>query len=1058
MNLLYKITVKQRMTGAFVLMFIIFIAFGIFSITEMNRLGELTLTLYEHPLQVSNAALRAGMGVVKIQKSKKDLILSTSSQEIHDAIQAIRSEEEKVCQQLDIIKKQILGTDGKRLAAETADMFSNWKPIINEVTNLVLEGDNNAAIIISKGKGADYAEHLEKKMTELRDYARKKADSFIDEAKRLQYQIYRKTALIIFSAALLFLFVSYLMIKSILSSISLLKDTMSEITRTGNFVKAELKGKNEITEMSDYFNILIQKLQNQFMLRDGLNALNQKLAGDLSYDDIVKKSIRFVSRHSEACIGAIYIYDKADSLCKLKASYAFAEKEYFSGQFRQGEGIVGQVAAEKKPILLKNITREKAVGITGTVSEPPKSIYAVPLLYNEELYGVIELAFFEEIGKTKQELLDEMAKIISTAVYTAFQSDQIKELLEAAQNANEKLTAMNQELRSQSDELQVQSAELRTQKKELETQQIQVEEADRLKSEFLSNMSHELRTPLNSILALSQLMISKGTGKDKEQDAEYLRVIERNGRRLLALINDILDLSKIEAGRMDINLTEFDPVYVVDQVVETAHPLADEKGLQLIVHVEKDIMLLSDEDKIYQILLNLVYNGIKFTDQGEVEINVLKSENNICFSIKDTGIGIASEYIPHIFDEFRQADGSTTRRYEGTGLGLAICQKLAKLLGGDISVESVKEKGSIFRLILPYQLAVNSEQLSVNSEQLAVNSCQLSGKLPANSQKPTANSQQTIFENRLVQVSDLNQHKVSDLNQHKKVSDLNQPVILVIEDNDVAMMQIRSALEESGYTVRPAFGGSEALEWVKQEVPDAVILDLMMPDIDGFQVLEQIRSTSRTAKLPVLVLTAKELTTAERNRLSYNNIQQLILKGSMDRNQLVACVAKLFQKQKEKKYPNISPVPKSESVNFDLSQILESEGLVQVSDLHQRCRSRTILIAEDNPDNLITVTAILDGRGYSFITAVNGKEAVRLAKTSRPGIILMDVNLPVLSGLDAAKQIKSDPELNGIPIIAVTAKAMLGDKEKILISGCDDYLSKPINPDDLIDIVKKNIS
>jgi len=1031
MNLLYKITVKQRMTGAFVLMFIIFIAFGIFSITEMNRLGELTLTLYEHPLQVSNAALRAGMGVVKIQKSKKDLILSTSSQEIHDAIQAIRSEEEKVCQQLDIIKKQILGTDGKRLASETADMFSNWKPIINEVTNLVLEGDNNAAIIISKGKGADYAEHLEKKMTELRDYARKKADSFIDEAKRLQYQIYRKTALIIFSAALLFLFVSYLMIKSILSSISLLKDTMSEITRTGNFVKAELKGKNEITEMSDYFNILIQKLQNQFMLRDGLNALNQKLAGDLSYDDIVKKSIRFVSRHSEACIGAIYIYDKADSLCKLKASYAFAEKEYFSGQFRQGEGIVGQVAAEKKPIMLKNITSEKAVGITGTVSEPPKSIYAVPLLYNEELYGVIELAFFEEIGKTKRELLDETAKIISTAVYTAFQSDQIKELLEAAQNANEKLTAMNQELRSQSDELQVQSAELRTQKKELETQQIQVEEADRLKSEFLSNMSHELRTPLNSILALSQLMISKGTGKDKEQDAEYLRVIERNGRRLLALINDILDLSKIEAGRMDINLTEFDPVYVVDQVVETAHPLADEKGLQLIVHVEKNLMLLSDEDKIYQILLNLLSNGIKFTDHGEIEINVFKSENNICFSVRDTGIGIAPEHIPHIFDEFRQADGSTTRRYEGTGLGLAICQKLAKLLGGDISVESVKEKGSIFRLILPFQESeVRSKESEVRSKESEVNS-----------QKPTANSQQTIFENRLVQVSDL-----------------NQPVILVIEDNDVAMMQIRSALEESGYTVRPAFGGSEALEWVKQEVPDAVILDLMMPDIDGFQVLEQIRSTSRTAKLPVLVLTAKELTTAERNRLSYNNIQQLILKGSMDRNQLVACVAKLFQKQKEKKYPNISPVPKSESVNFDLSQILESERLVQVSDLHQRCRSRTILIAEDNPDNLITVTAILDGRGYSFITAVNGKEAVHLAKTSRPGIILMDVNLPVLSGLDAAKQIKSDPELNGIPIIAVTAKAMLGDKEKILISGCDDYLSKPINPDDLIDIVKKNIS
>ncbi len=365
----------------------------------------------------------------------------------------------------------------------------------------------------------------------------------------------------------------------------------------------------------------------------------------------------------------------------------------------------------------------------------------MPLIYESRLHGVLEVASFEEISDLKKEFLDSAGQIISTYLYTVSQNEQIRELLDSVQNsnkalqtktddlnsANEKLTAVNHELQAQSDELKAQSDELKAQSEELkvqksalESQQIQVEEADRLKSEFLSNMSHELRTPLNSVLALSQLMISRGTGRDSEQEAEYLRVIERNGRHLLSLINDILDLSKIEAGRMDVYLTDFDPCYILGETMDTIRPLAEEKGVTMTIDMEDGLMMHSDEDKVHQILLNLFSNAVKFTEQGEVGVRVSESRGTVSFIVRDTGMGISKDDIIHIFDEFRQADGSTTRQHEGTGLGLAICRKLANLMGGEISVESEEGVGSTFILNLPQGMD-GKKQITNDKKQITKN-------------------------------------------------------------------------------------------------------------------------------------------------------------------------------------------------------------------------------------------------------------------------------------------------------------------------------------------------
>ena len=380
--------------------------------------------------------------------------------------------------------------------------------------------------------------------------------------------------------------------------------------------------------------------------------------------------------------------------------------------------------------------------------------------------------------------------------------------------------------------------ELSTQKKELDTKRIQVEEADRLKSEFLSNMSHELRTPLNSILALSQLLLTKGTGKDPDKESEYLKVVERNGRRLLALINDILDLSKIESGRMDIFPSRFSPSSVINDVVAGMAPLADKKGLHISVGTGKCADMVTDRDKVHQIILNLLSNAIKFTDTGSIDIGIAEENGTTTFRVKDTGIGMNPEDLTAIFDQFRQVDGSTTRRHEGTGLGLAICRKLAHLLGGDLLVESTPGKGSTFTLRLP---RITAEHLPHTAEtSLPV------GPAPG---------------------------KRSD-----------SGTVLVVEDHDIAAMQISQVLEELGCRVHHAADGSEAISLVSKSIPDLIIMDLMMPGIDGFEVLESIRSRPETRLLPVVVLTAKELTTADRSRLTSNNIRQLISnrKGDCD--------------------------------------------------------------------------------------------------------------------------------------------------------------------------------
>jgi signal transduction histidine kinase/CheY-like chemotaxis protein len=564
---------------------------------------------------------------------------------------------------------------------------------------------------------------------------------------------------------------------------------------------------------------------------------------------------------------------------------------------------------------------------------------------------------------------------------------------------SEKLELQNRELEAQKRELSAQTDELGEQNIELEMQKKQLNEASRLKSTFLSNMSHELRTPLNSVIGLSSILRRRLRATIPAEESGYLEVIERNGKHLLDLINDVLDLARIESGREELSLSRFSVRDLVGEVVAMLESQAQGKGIALHNHIAADLPpVCSDAGKFRHILQNLVGNAVKFTGEGAVKISARVDGDDILIAVADTGIGIAADKFESIFEEFRQADESTTKLYGGTGLGLAIARKYAILLHGAITVESAPGKGSTFTIRIPQAIAA----IPAAGEPAQVPETYES---PARPGSPAA------------------------------IPKGNGNCILVVEDSEPAVIQMTDILAGQGYRVLAARNGREALEQIGKTLPDAMILDLMMPEVDGFQVLQSIRSQEKTAQLPVLILTARQVSRDELSFLKGNHVHQLIQKGNVNRDALLAEVGRMVA-------PPPAPLP------APLPRLPR-----------QPARPRPdgkplVLVVEDNPDNLLFIQALLQDL-CTVVTATDGQEGVEQAKAHRPDLILMDVAMPVMDGILALAAIRKDDGLRQIPVVALTASAMKGNREEILAYGFDAYVSKPIDTALLIKTIQE---
>ncbi|MBT3229903.1 MAG: response regulator [Candidatus Marinimicrobia bacterium] len=755
----------------------------------------------------------------------------------------------------------------------------------------------------------------------------------------------------------------------------------------GDFsVRTQVGTSDETAGLGLSINNLAATIESQNEVRGGIGLISDAIVSANSLEDFSKQVLQTYLTISQAQFGAFYIRDKHSDKFEPLTSFGFETEKLLDFDIDAEEGEFAKVFSTKQVVRIKKIP-EDTIFLFKTVygSAVPREIVNIPILVRDEVFGILTLASLRSCSDNCIEIINQSLINLCTGFSNILAEENTRQI------ASE-LVDKNQELESLAEELQSQTEELQEQNVELDAQRHQVEEANRLKSEFLSNMSHELRTPLNSIMALSNVLVDQSSDRLSGDESEYLEIIARNGRHLLKLINDILDLSKIEAGQMEIMITTFSLTGLIDDIVEGLRPLANENGNDLNINMIENLPdITSDQSLVHRIIQNLIGNAVKFTENGLVTLTIKQNSAAISISIQDTGIGISSEALPMIFDEFRQADGSTSRHYGGTGLGLAIAQRSAHLIGGELNVKSQLGEGSTFTFTLPKSTP----------------------KLHTSMQIPPV---------------------VSATKRSKQlVLGRDQIRLLIVEDQEPAIIQLESILEPIGYTLDIVRNGRMALDYLEKTTPDGIILDLMLPEVDGFDVLRSVRANQSTSNVPILVLTSKSLTADELEKLRYNNIQQLIQKGDVNKKELIDKIGSILQ------LDPVSSEPEVQKVAAASKREKSTQSQTEMA---------TILIIESNADSLIALKAVF-GDDYALLEAMDGEKGWELFQSEKPDIVLLDIVLPKLDGYAIARKAKAHLELKDIPIIAISAKAMKGDREKILAAGCDDSLSKPIDMQEL---------
>ncbi len=647
----------------------------------------------------------------------------------------------------------------------------------------------------------------------------------------------------------------------------------------------------------------------------------------------------------------------------------------------------------------------------------------------------------------------------------------------------------------QSERLKIRNIKLMEQKKE-------IEKANQLKSEFLSNMSHELRTPLNSVIALSRVLLMQSDDKLNPEELNYLEVIERNGKNLLALINAILDISKIEAGKMEVNPQSFSAKSVIETVRDSIFQIAENNGVKLEMDIPKDLPFLeSDSERLHHIIQNLMSNAVKFIKDAKVTISANVEEKNMIIKVIDEGIGIKSEDIPHLFKKFKQADGSRTKNYQGTGLGLAIVSESLKLINGTIDVESEVGKGSTFTISLPLMwqgekresqkfvqkeikkdrktvLIVDDEPQIIQIladifEDEGFNSiAALSGKealemaekyqpqlITLDIMMPGIDGWEVLQKlKRNPKTSKISVVIISKIkDQHTAralgaIGYVSKPVhhanlmaeirkinsspnsVMVVDDNEFDLSTMENIIKNENIDVISADGGLKCLQLLEIKLPDILVLDLMMPDLNGFGVIEKLQNNPKTINLPVIIVTAKDLTKEDKLRLN-GNVISILTKDENTSQNLVKTIKRILRQLDKQEIKNTRTKRQEKSVD--------------------KTTLNKILIIEDNPDNMITLKAVLHNR-YEILEAMDGETGLKLAK-KRPDLVLLDIHLPKMDGFQVMEKLRENKNNHNLPIIALTAMAMKGDREKILSAGFDGYMSKPIDPILLLDEIKNRL-
>ncbi len=822
--------------------------------------------------------------------------------------------------------------------------------------------------------------------------------------------------------------------------------TKGDLTRS---IAVEASG--EMASLKDNINEMIRNLKDQTLknaeqdwLKTNLARFSRMLQGERDLTTVSNLVMSELAPLVNAQYGVFYVTNRHedDTTLELVASYGAESIDELKKEYKLREGLVGQAAADKRPILLQDVPPDFIRIGSGLGHAKPANVNILPALFEDEVKAVIELASFGEFNETHQNFLDQLMESIGIVLNTIAATMRTEGLLKQSQLLTQELQARQTELTTKQEELHATNEELQEkaqlleyEKKQVEAKNFEIEMARRAveekaeqlaltskyKSEFLANMSHELRTPLNSLLILSKLLADNPQGNLNEKQTEFARTIHSAGSDLLNLINDILDLSKIESGTVSIELGDMPLATLKQHMERTFRQIAADKGLDFNVNFDPDLpdAIRTDEKRLQQVVLNLLSNAFKFTSKGGVTLDVScatggwspnhpvlrNSDSAIEIAVTDTGIGIPQEKQKLIFEAFQQADGTTSRKYGGTGLGLSISREIARLLGGELQVRSKAGEGSTFTLFVPLEAASVPVVVSGDSGDARYENsgAMVPSSLPGGME---------VADDR------------DDLN--------GDPFVLIVEDDPTFASVLLDIARDSGLKGVVATAGSGTLAMARKLQPNAITLDLGLSDIDGFVLLDLLKHDPDVGNVPIHVVSGSDRVERAMKAGAFG-----VTEKPAEQKELARLFRNLLKEAKKK--PRRRAAAPATSATREMPELAGAK----------------VLIVDDDIRNIFSLTSVLESYNVEVLHAERGREGIEiLANTPGIDVALIDIMMPDMDGYETMREIRRMPEIADLPLIAVTAKAMKGDRQKCLDAGASDYIAKPVDLDLLLALLR----
>ncbi|WP_134703585.1 response regulator [Ammoniphilus sp. YIM 78166] len=865
----------------FIIMLMIILLYSIISM--LNNQNRTMNEIVEDRYRKIHLAHEVRYGVSTIGKEINESVFLSSNRSASQRLELIEAGKQQAAYALQELKQIIVIPQAKQMLTRLNGEYLAYVATVDQL--MILDGTELNEQIQEKLKLAESQRiNLINTAENIVEFQEQVMDQSLLDFKEAYRNAVKLIILVSGCGVLVGILIAVWIVRGVTARLYRVKDVMASIvTGEEQLPRAEVSVKDEIGEIAIAFNEMAQALEDHTRLereyQEGIKEqgwLKAKLAEfsvlTQGLNDRNVLGCQYLSAlipTVNSCYGVIYVKEKKNHRLFKLASYAdpkASENEKVMDTIGLGEGLIGQCAVENKFVYIENLPENYIRIKSGLGSAKPTSLFILPIAFEGEVLAVIEVASFNKMTSLHQSLLEQASYQLGIAFNRIEQYTQVQELLKESQTLNEELQSQSEELQLQQEELRTMNEELEAQyknseqkTKELEEIKLALEEKARAvvlgskyKSEFLANMSHELRTPLNSLLILAHMLLENKYGNLTEKQLEYVGTIYSSGNDLLQLINDILDLSKIESGKMDIQHGEVDLAEIMEFAERQFLPVARQKGIDFTIGIDESLpgIIYTDEQRLCQILKNLLSNAFKFTERGNVHLQIAKASQRgdqhgflqhellLAFSVTDTGVGISPDKQDLIFEAFRQADGTTSRKYGGTGLGLSICKELAQLLGGFIEVQSVEGKGSTFTFFLPSQPAESVIEITSSERESAV------GWTAHVEEQALSLSEERTLE---VEVSHVN-----EVLKGKKV--------MVVDDDMRNIFALSSALEGAGMDVIFAENGREALELLMEQ-PDVgiILMDIMMPEMDGYEAMQAIRHIPEYRGLPIIALTAKAM-------------------------------------------------------------------------------------------------------------------------------------------------------------------------------------------------------